>query len=48
MCPFEAVLRLREHRTVATVTPYAERLLRFAPGIRNSPEEIETVLRAMR
>jgi hypothetical protein len=44
-CPFAAVTRLHERGIIATVTPYAERYVRFAPSMRNLPEEIETVLR---
>lgn len=48
MSPFDAVARLRERSIIATVTPYAERHVRLAPSIRNSPEEIEEVLKAVR
>jgi isopenicillin-N epimerase len=48
MSPFVAVAHLREHGVVATVTPYAERHARFSPSIRNTPEEVETVLREVR
>ena len=42
-----AVARLRDRRIVATVTPYARRLLRFAASIRNTPEEIDHVIEAV-
>lgn len=42
------VNRLRQRRIVATVTPYADSYARVAPSILNSPEEIETVLSAIR
>lgn len=45
MNPFAAVRRLLERRIVATVTPYAERHVRLAPSMRNSPAEIDAVLR---
>jgi isopenicillin-N epimerase len=45
LSPFAAVTRLHERGIIATVTPYAERYVRFAPSMRNLPEEIETVLR---
>jgi isopenicillin-N epimerase len=46
--PWRVVDRLRERGIVATVTPYARRYVRFAPSIRNTREEVEAVLRAMR
>lgn len=42
------VRRMAEHRIVATVTPYATRHARLAPSIRNSFEEIDSVLEAVR
>jgi isopenicillin-N epimerase len=45
--PRTAVRRLRERRIVATVTPYARRLVRFAPSIRNTPEEVDAALDAV-
>jgi len=48
MNPWTAVRRLREAGIVATVTPYAERYLRFSPSVRNSPAEIDRALRAVR
>lgn len=45
MNPFAVVNRLRRRRVVATVTPYSVRHVRFAPSIRNSPEEVDAVLR---
>jgi isopenicillin-N epimerase len=48
MSPWRVVDRLRDRGIVATVTPYANRYVRFAPSIRNTPEEIEMVLQAMR
>jgi selenocysteine lyase/cysteine desulfurase len=35
-------------RVVATVTPYAQRYVRFGPSILNSPEEVELALRTIR
>ena len=46
--PGEVVQRLRERRIIATVTPYATSYARVAPGLLNSPEEVETALRAIR
>jgi isopenicillin-N epimerase len=43
-----AVRRIRERRVIATVTPYARRLVRFAPSIRNTPEEVDLALDAVR
>jgi len=48
MDPWTAVERLREHRLVATVTPYAARYVRLAPSIRNSPAEVDAALAAVR
>jgi isopenicillin-N epimerase len=45
--PDQVVRRLRERGIVASVTPYATQYARVAPGLLNSPEEIETVLRAI-
>lgn len=45
--PYQVVGRLRKQGIIATVTPYAERYVRFAPSIRNSPSEIEAVVRAV-
>jgi selenocysteine lyase/cysteine desulfurase len=43
-----AVKALREREIVASVSPYAVEYLRFSPSIRNSPEEVEAALRAVR
>ena len=45
--PDQVVRRLRERSIVASVTPYATQYARVAPGLLNSPEEIETVLKAI-
>jgi selenocysteine lyase/cysteine desulfurase len=45
--PDQVVRRLRERGIVASVTPYATQYARVAPGVLNSPEEIETVLKAI-
>ncbi len=45
MTPFAAVSRLRQRHVIASVTPYAVRHVRLAPSIRNSPAEVEAVLR---
>jgi selenocysteine lyase/cysteine desulfurase len=47
MDPWSAVARLREQGIVATVTPYAQRYVRFAPSIRNTPAEIDRTLAAV-
>jgi hypothetical protein len=36
--------RLRKRQVAASVAPYATPHVRFSPSVRNSPEEIETVL----
>lgn len=48
MDPFEAAGRLNAKGVVATVTPYAERYVRFAPSILNLPSDIERALSAVR
>jgi selenocysteine lyase/cysteine desulfurase len=42
------VARLRERGIVATTTPYATSYARLAPGLLNSPGEVETTLAAVR
>jgi selenocysteine lyase/cysteine desulfurase len=46
--PHEVVKRLHARKIIASVTPYATEYARFSPGILNTPEEIETVLREVR
>lgn len=48
MSPWHAVRRLRERKIVATVSPYATRHVRLTPSLRNAPEEVDAVLRAIR
>lgn len=48
MEPRAVVDRLRERNIVATTTPYLPTYPRLTPSIRNSEEEIETVLREVR
>ena len=48
MDPFEAAGRLNGKGVVATVTPYAERYVRFAPSILNLPSDVERALGAVR
>jgi selenocysteine lyase/cysteine desulfurase len=48
LAPRAVVARLREHGIVATTTPYATSYARLAPGLLNSPEEVETTLAAVR
>lgn len=45
LSPFTAANRLRRRHVIATVTPYAVRHVRLSPSIRNSPAEVEAVLR---
>lgn len=45
MRPETVVQRLRERRIIATVTPYTTSYARVAPGLLNSPQEVETALR---
>jgi isopenicillin-N epimerase len=44
----DAMERLREQRIIATVAPYPSALLRFTPGIINTPDEVEQGLAAVR
>jgi selenocysteine lyase/cysteine desulfurase len=44
----EVVKRLHARRIIASVTPYATEYARLSPGILNTPEEIEVVLREVR
>ncbi len=48
MDPEEVVERLAERRIVGSVTPYATRYARLAPGILNDGPEIEAALSAVR
>jgi isopenicillin-N epimerase len=41
----EVVKRLHARKIIASVTPYATAYARLSPGILNTPEEIDTVLR---
>jgi isopenicillin-N epimerase len=46
--PGEVVKRLHARRILASVTPYSTEYVRFSPGILNSPEEVDSVLREIR
>jgi len=46
--PRGAMRRLRERNIIASVAPYATPHVRLTPSIRNSPAEIEAVLREVR
>jgi len=46
--PKEVVKRLHAKHIVATTTPYVTSYARFAPGILNSPEDVEAALREVR
>ena len=48
LSPDAVVARLLDRRIVATTTPYSPSYARLAPGLMNSPEEVETVLREVR
>jgi selenocysteine lyase/cysteine desulfurase len=48
LSPDAVVARLLERRIVATTTPYSPSYARLAPGLMNSPDEVETVLREVR
>ena len=47
MPPDRVVAELRRRGIVASVTPYTTQYARMAPGLLNSPAEIETVLKAV-
>ncbi|HEY0710002.1 MAG TPA: aminotransferase class V-fold PLP-dependent enzyme [Polyangia bacterium] len=44
----EVVKRLHARNIIASVTPYATEYARLSPGVLNTPEEIEVVLREIR
>ncbi len=44
----EIIKRLHARKIVASVTPYATEYARFSPGILNTPEEIDSVLREVK
>jgi selenocysteine lyase/cysteine desulfurase len=44
----DAAEALRKRRVIASVAPYANRYLRFSPGIFNSHSDVERALRAVR
>src|SRR5262245_22392365 len=45
MKPHQSVEKLRQKGIVGSVTPYETQYVRLAPGLLNSPQEIDTVLR---
>ena len=47
LSPSAVVQRLRARGIIATVTPYATSYARVAPGLLNTPEEVETALGAI-
>jgi isopenicillin-N epimerase len=46
--PAAVVKRLRDHRIIASVAPYAVPRARLTPSLQNTPAEIDTVLREVR
>ncbi|GGB61912.1 class V aminotransferase [Blastomonas aquatica] len=48
LSPNAAVARLRERKIIASVAPYAIPHVRLTPSIRNTPAEIDEVLRVIR
>lgn len=46
--PAKVVEKLKEDRIIASVTPYATQYVRLAPGLLNTPGEVDEVLRALR
>jgi len=48
VAPHQATAALRrDHAVVASVTPYNDPLLRFGPGIVNTPDEVDRVVKAV-
>jgi selenocysteine lyase/cysteine desulfurase len=48
MSPSAVIAALRRRRVIATVTPYSPSYARLAPGIVNTPTEVDLVLDAVR
>ena len=48
MSPTQAVARLRDWRVLGSVAPYARELVRLTPSIRNTPQDVDFALRAVR
>ena len=48
VAPYDAVTRLRAAKVVASVTPYAEGLLRFGPSIVNDEADVDRALAAVK
>jgi len=48
MSPPQVIEALLQQKIVASTTPYSPSYARLAPGVYNTPEEIETVLEAIR
>lgn len=48
MSPRQVVGKLRDRNIIATTTPYAQSHARLSPSIRNSPQEIDAALSAIR
>lgn len=48
MSPWDVVGKLQDAGIIASVTPYAVRYARLSPSVRNTPDEIDRVLEALR
>jgi selenocysteine lyase/cysteine desulfurase len=48
LAPRAVVEKLRQRGIVGSVTPYATKYVRLAPGLINSPAEMETTLEEIR
>jgi isopenicillin-N epimerase len=48
MAPAQTVAKLREWKILGSVAPYARPLVRLTPSIRNTPDEVEFALKAVR
>ncbi|MBJ7413086.1 MAG: aminotransferase class V-fold PLP-dependent enzyme [Phenylobacterium sp.] len=48
MTPAQTVAKLREWKILGSVAPYARPLVRLTPSIRNTPDEVDFALKAVR
>jgi len=48
MTPQQTVAKLRDWKVIGSVAPYARPLVRLTPSIRNTPDEVEFALKAVR
>ena len=48
MKPEEVGQKMVERKIVAAASPYLPSYVRFSPGLANTPEEVDTAVRAVR